>query len=194
MSAGAAIRSFVAIPLDVQAVADLSRLAQALAAEVAGEVKWVRPTHYHLTLKFLGELAPARVEAVKTSLAGVASRWAGGFTLQLQGVGAFPSPGRARVLWAGAGGGSGLESLRHQVEAALGELGFPREEHFTGHITLGRRKSGGPSPDVQMSLQRNAAWTGSSCRVDRFVLMSSRLEMAGPVYRELASYRPALPG
>jgi len=194
MSAGQVIRSFVAIPLDEKAVADLSRLAQALAAEVAQDVNWVRPTHYHLTLKFLGELSPALVEEVKAALTGVAGQWAGGFTLQLRGVGAFPSPGRARVLWAGAQGGTGLENLRNQVEAALGGLGFPREDRFTGHITLGRRKTSGPSPGVQLSLQRQGAWTGSSCPVHRFALMASRLEPAGPVYRELASYRPALPG
>jgi len=184
-----AIRSFIAIPLEAQAVTDLSRLSQALADEVAGDIRWVRPIHYHLTLKFLGELELPMVEEVKQALGDVAGRWAGGFALELRGLGAFPSPGRARVLWAGACGGTGLESLRHQVEVALERLGFPREERFTSHITLGRRRSSGASPDVQLSVERHRAWVGWSGRVDRFALMASRLEPAGPVYRELGLYR-----
>jgi len=191
---GDAIRTFIAIPLDATAVTELSRLSQSLAPDMACAISWVRPTHYHLTLKFLGEIMPAMAEKVKTALAGVAERWEEGFTLELRGLGAFPSPGRARVLWAGAYGGASLESLRDQVEAALSELGFPREERFMGHITLGRRKSTGPSPDVELSVKRRQSSPGPRCRVDRFVLMASRLEPGGPVYRELASYRPALSG
>lgn len=188
------VRAFVAIPLGAAAIQELARLSRQLAVDTAGSVRWVRPENYHVTLKFLGEIPPGVVQDVKTALEAVSWRWESGFMLELRGVGAFPSPDRPRVLWAGTHGQDPLRKLHHHVDEALEALGFAREKRFVGHITLGRKGGSDPSPGVERSLRRHREWVGPVVSVDRFVLMESRLGPGGPTYLELASYQPALSG
>ncbi len=81
------------------AVLDAVAAAVEPARSVRVGLRWEPRERYHLTLQFLGpvrELAP-----VVDGLAGAAGQ-RGAFSLQLGGAGAFPKPGRARVVWLGA--------------------------------------------------------------------------------------------
>ncbi len=55
-----------------------------------GKVKWVEPHNMHLTLKFLGETDPKRLDEVKSAAAKAASGF-GAFDIGLSGCGAFPN-------------------------------------------------------------------------------------------------------
>jgi len=66
----------------------------------ARDVAWVAPDNLHLTLKFLGAVPEARIDSVAGALTD-ASREAGSFEARIRGLGAFPSAGRPRVVWAG---------------------------------------------------------------------------------------------
>lgn len=94
----------------------------------------VPPGSWHATLRFLGEADPAAVvRAVAPALAG-----AHAVPVVVQGVGAFPDPARARVVWAGlvAGGLAGLAML---LEAATPLRKDPNAGRpFAGHVTLAR--------------------------------------------------------
>src|SRR5919202_5112379 len=61
---------------------------------------WERPEKLHITLKFLGEIEPSRVEALSLA-AERAARQINSFTLSIEGAGAFPPRGLPRVLWLG---------------------------------------------------------------------------------------------
>lgn len=103
-------------------------------------VKWVDVDGIHLTLKFLGEVAPDRVpaivEALERACVGVRA-----FPLGVGGFGAFPSVDRARVIWIGCESAPPLELLQHGVEREYGTLGFPIEGRpFRPHLTLGRAR------------------------------------------------------
>jgi 2'-5' RNA ligase len=78
------------------------------ARSVRVGLRWEQQERYHLTLQFLGpvrELAPV----VDGLAAAVGERSA--FSFQLGGAGAFPKPGRARIVWMGAAaGGPGVGS------------------------------------------------------------------------------------
>jgi len=92
----------------------------------------------HLTLLFLGEVARERVEPIAEALRPVGAI-AAPFDLTLEGVGAFPSPERPRVVWTGATEGSAeLVTLANGVRAALAHEGDPtrREATFVPHLTL----------------------------------------------------------
>ncbi|BBL80660.1 RNA 2',3'-cyclic phosphodiesterase [Rubrobacter xylanophilus] len=132
------MRAFVAIlpPREVREA--LSRAARSLP--VIG-VRWVRPENIHLTLKFLGEVPEDLIPRMSAALSEVA-RLEHPFRIEPEGFGAFPSPERARVLWAGIGEGSErLEELAAAVEEALSPLGFERERRpFRAHLTLGRAR------------------------------------------------------
>src|SRR5947208_5309760 len=62
------------------------------------------------------------------------------FEAIVAGLGAYPSPARARVIWAGVGRGTdALVELAGRVDAALAGLGFEREPRaFSPHVTLRR--------------------------------------------------------
>ena len=70
-----------------------------------------------------------------------AARGARAFTMPIGGFGAFPTEGRARVVWVGCGAVPALELLQHGVEKEYAVLGFPLEGRaFRPHLTLGRAK------------------------------------------------------
>jgi len=97
----------------------------------------------HLTLKFLGDTPIEDVEAIKTSLARVASS-SGKFTIKIGRTGCFPSFRDPRICWVGlAGELRRLEQLQGRVEGSMVNLGFkPEDREFRPHVTIGRTKAG----------------------------------------------------
>ena len=95
----------------------------------------------HLTLRFLGEVPPERNAAIVAGLE-VAARGSVPFSLRLEGVGAFPSADRPRVVWVGVSTGRAeVVELARRVRAAL-EPEFGREPgEFVPHLTLFRVRS-----------------------------------------------------
>ena len=109
------------------------------ARSVRVGLRWEQRERYHLTLQFLGpvrELAPV----VDGLSAAVGDRAA--FPFRLGGAGAFPKPGRARVVWMGAAvGGPDLVGLAGAVAGGLRPLGYePDRKEFHPHLTLARLK------------------------------------------------------
>ncbi len=131
------MRLFIAINLPPEVRRGLWEAAGPMRAS-SYPVRWVDPDGMHLTLKFLGEVAGSREAEI---LAGVnaAVQGARRFTLPIGGFGAFPSPGRPRVLWVGCEAVAALEILQHRLEQEMEQLGFPLEGRaFHPHLTLGR--------------------------------------------------------
>ena len=147
-------RVFVAVHLPEPQRATLELTIGSLRERGLSNVRWVRPEGIHLTLKFLGNIPAAQVEAVSVAM-GDAARESSPFHLGLGILGAFPNLGRARVLWCGVEGDKGpLDQLQQRTETGLEALGYPRENRpFSPHITLGRVREGGRTPDIDL-LQR----------------------------------------
>jgi 2'-5' RNA ligase len=134
------LRTFIAIELDRELKASLGRLQEGLRQQVAPRsVRWVQPDAIHLTLKFLGDTPPAKVDGVKDALAQAAASTRP-FTFAVRGLGCFPNTRRPRVVWAGIPDPEGvLVRLRDAIEAHVAPLGFPTENRpFHPHLTLGR--------------------------------------------------------
>jgi RNA 2',3'-cyclic 3'-phosphodiesterase len=154
----------------------------------ARDVSWVATANLHLTVKFLGAVAEDRIEAVAGALTG-AIAGVGAFDAQVEGLGAFPSAARPRVVWAGVTAGAGtMADLAGRVDDALAALGFDREARpFSPHITLGRVRQPGRILALTEALRR-AAGSGFGCfRVARVSLMRSELSPRGARYTELAA-------
>jgi len=132
------MRTFIAIDLSQEIKSQLTATVR-LLKPVARDIKWVAPDNYHLTLKFIGEVAEEQVEVIKAVLNGVASKH-NRFNLAARGTGSFP-PGqsRMRVIWVGLEAGPELYSIQSDLEEALSREGFQREERsFAPHLTIGR--------------------------------------------------------
>ena len=59
------IRAFIAIELPERVKQELAGLQRRLWVEPAFGIKWVAPESIHLTLKFLGGVAPDRIDLIK---------------------------------------------------------------------------------------------------------------------------------
>ena len=134
------MRAFLAILLDPPLRDALSACVRALqAAHPPAHLKWVSDEQYYLTLHFLGEISPARTEAVTRALAGLPPPTAP-LSLTLGGLGAFPNLNRPATLWAGGQDEGGrIAMLAAAYGRALRALGFEIDARpFTPHLTLAR--------------------------------------------------------
>ena len=176
------MRLFVAVNLPGPLKGRIAGLQRELALTGA-DVKWVEEENLHLTVKFLGEVAPERLAALEGALARAVPACRA-FRLELSGLGTFPPRGVPRVLWVGVGGEvEAFRDLHRAVERSLAALGYPEEDReFRPHLTLGRVRS---PRGVDALRHRMAALDGAygDLAVGEVALMESRLTPRGPVYR-----------
>ncbi|MGH7311484.1 MAG: RNA 2',3'-cyclic phosphodiesterase [Candidatus Rokuibacteriota bacterium] len=176
----------ILLPDDVRA--SLATGIERLGPRARG-VAWVVPENLHLTLKFLGSVEPLRLEQVADALQATAAA-AAPFALAVRGLGAFPSPARPRVIWAGIHtGGATMAALASRVDDALGPLDVPREERpFSAHVTLGRVREPRRDPALAEALAGGAEKDFGHFRVERMTLMRSDLSPRGARYATLAAW------
>jgi 2'-5' RNA ligase len=181
------MRLFVAVHLS-DVVRERLALTQDRLRRAQADVSWVKPGNLHITLKFLGEVEPKRLERIQSVLAETAGT-AAPFTLAVAGVGTFG--GRIpRVVWAGIGAGSApLEALARRVESGLAQIGFPKEKRgFTAHFTLGRVRSPRNVAALMEALRAEPPDSLGDVSVDRVFLMQSQLDPGGSIYTELEQF------
>jgi len=133
------IRVFIAVPIPPPAKLVLAETIEGLSRKISGGVRWVNPDGIHLTIKFLGDIAPEGVAGV-TEAMGRAAAQVSPFQIRLWGLGTFPNERRPRVLWAGLEGDlPRLTELQEKTENELMALGYPKDRRsFNPHLTLGR--------------------------------------------------------
>jgi 2'-5' RNA ligase len=174
------LRLFVAVdvPEDVRAlVAD--RVVP--LRERYPRARWVPIANQHVTMKFLGSTWPRLLEWVVAAAGEVAARHEA-FETSVAGLGAFPSPRRARVLWAGLDDPPGrLAAIAADLDRALAREFRPEARGFSAHLTVARS-------DPPMRLEEDlpdAAVESRAFGIDRLVLYRSHLRRPAPVYEPL---------
>jgi RNA 2',3'-cyclic 3'-phosphodiesterase len=163
-------RCFVALP-----IADEAR--RALAAAVASwrerpeleGARWTEPVGWHVTLVFLGSVPSDGVGDVVGKVRRIAAGHQA-MALAGDGIGAFPSPRRASVLWYGILDPDGrVQRLAHDLRAGLGT---DTDQHFRAHLTLARARR---QPIDLAGFVASAPVPPTAFRVDRVELMRSHL-------------------
>ncbi|HXY12663.1 MAG TPA: RNA 2',3'-cyclic phosphodiesterase [Thermoplasmata archaeon] len=148
------------------------------------------PAPEHLTLLFLGEIPRERVGPIAEALGPVGEKVAP-FDATLEGVGAFPSPDRPRVVWVGmTEGAAEMTRLASRVREALEGEGEPdRRGTFSPHLTLFRVRSGTDHRKA-VELLRGTVPSPQPRRfhVGEFVLKESDLSSRGATHRTVASF------
>ena len=122
--------------------------------------------------------------ALDRAVAGVAP-----FTLAIDGLGAFPTPARARVVWAGVGAGRDeMRAVAGRVDHELAAIGFAAEDRpFSPHVTLGRVREPKRNERLAEALTEATVRYGA-VRVERVCLMRSELSPRGARYSELSAH------
>src|SRR6478752_6461624 len=91
------MRMFAALTPPDDAVEDLATFLEP-RHQVGDEVRWTDPDQWHVTLAFMAAVPDRVVEALTEAVTEVATAHPR-VDARLAGVGAFPHPGDARVLW-----------------------------------------------------------------------------------------------
>jgi 2'-5' RNA ligase len=174
------IRAFMAVTLPEAVQCELGLAAEVLAGRVAPRaVRWVKPERVHITLRFLGDTAVAKLPAI-TQIMDEAARRHAPLTLHLRGTGCFPNAKRPRVVWVGLGGElAELAALKQDVDAGLVPLGWEMERRpFRPHLTLGRVKDAKKVRGVSWEIGVKE----EAVLVTAVHLIESQLTRQGPIY------------
>ena len=173
------MRGFIAVDVLNVAIVKLQNDILSAAEWNPRDVKPVEPHNFHFTVIFLGEISDQDVGRIKEMLAGFQFE---PFTITYAGIGAFPNPAHARVVWVGldSGGAQKLTALASDIVAKMSELGFKADKPFSAHLTLLRAR-GRPVSTSYISSKYQGRTFGSD-RIDKVHLKKSELRSSGPVY------------
>jgi len=184
---GVSVRLFVAINIPEEIRAAFAALLKEFCG-IAPQAKWVRPENLHVTMKFLGETNPAKLEVLQGALASIRSDQPA--KLEFRGLGFFPNEKRLRVFWAGMEASPNLKTLAADIDQSVHRLGFPLEERpFRPHLTLARFQPPGAAPKLLEAIRaRDTESFGSFATAD-FRLIESKLKSTGAEYTTVQTVR-----
>src|SRR2546422_10295652 len=154
------LRAFIAVQLSDALKRQIGSVQAELKREVSGsgrgsnavKIAWAEAAAINLTLKFLGDIQEAQVDALREILSKAAAS-ARPFTLEARGLGAFPNPRAPRVIWLGLHGKSEdmaeMQRLQAAVEDGSAGRGFPKEGRaLTPPLPLARIPDRGGGRDL----------------------------------------------
>jgi RNA 2',3'-cyclic 3'-phosphodiesterase len=130
------MRLFIGIELPAPVAETLSSTASKLIPpSSAAKLRWTPPTNMHITLSFLGQVHPARLDVIQQALSTIRTSR---LRLKLDGYGIFD---RAGVFYANVEPSPALLTLAEEVVAAMEAIGFKRENRpYAPHVTLARSR------------------------------------------------------
>jgi RNA 2',3'-cyclic 3'-phosphodiesterase len=177
------LRLFVAVDVPAAVRDSLQNAIRPLHETIPG-ARWTRPDAWHVTMKFLGNVEP-RLRGWVEGAVGEAAAEAESLESRMKALGAFPSPRKARVMWAGLEDPNGsLVRLAGTLDRLLEREFPPGKRPFTPHLTLARFKEQAALPDDALAVPIDSA----VFMVDRLVLYRSHLQRPHAVYEPLRMF------
>jgi 2'-5' RNA ligase len=188
---GPSLRLFVAVDVPERVKTKLLATLKPFRDRIPG-ARWTNPTGWHVTLKFLGATRPGVLDPVREAVEATAAA-STTFESRLTRLGAFPTPGRARVVWAGLDDpGERFAAMVGMLDHLLSDYFVAETRAFTPHLTVARltppRAIREFAPDLL-----DTAVSSTRFRVDRLVLYRSFLSPAGARYEPQLSAALATP-
>jgi len=172
-------RLFTALEIPVTTGLSLSMLRGGLPG-----ARWIDPEHYHLTLRFIGDIDHTTARDIAFLLGNVRRM---SFELRLDGLTSFGGR-RPRAVVATVAPTQQLFELRAEHERLMQRIGLePEGRKYTPHVTLARLRDAS-SHDVADYLATRHPFRPPPFRVSRFVLYSSRESIGGGPYVVEAAY------
>ena len=135
---------------------------------------------FHLTMKFLGEVQPDKIDEIIGILKTIKFE---PFNVFTNSIGIFPTENYIRVVWVGLKPEDKVLELQKKVDESLKNL-FKEERDFEPHITLCRVKY----PEDKKSFVeevKKIKVENKKFEIKDFRLVKSTLTSKGPVYEDL---------
>lgn len=181
-------RLFIAADVSPKVLDALVEVQHTLAREPASRsLRWVGRNQIHITLRFLGEIPPAKNAMITSALDAAAAGFTP-FEVEVQGLGFFPNPSHPRVIWAGISQPGRLIALADSVENRVAPIAGAADKKFRAHLTLARVGDNFPAGQLvplTAACQTMLNLSFGKILVDKLVLYRSTLHPDGPVYTPL---------
>jgi len=179
------IRTFIAFRVADKAKEELLGVqAQLRGYNRKAHVGWSKSRGWHVTVEFLGEISPAKVEEVKNILLYIARDFHK-FDFWLANLDGFPNKANPNVIIVKVGEEHRVSaSLQEKLSKELRAIGLGHDDHpWTPHITLARNKAHERIAGLNTIKVQPVVWEVSSIE-----LIKSDLQPNGPKYTILESY------
>ena len=179
------IRCFVEIEIPEAIQTLLTSAQEELRKDIRG-ASWVKRGNIHLTLKFLGDVAPNQISVIKNAIEQVADTRSP-FSMEIGGIGAFPNLTRPRIIWASVKTGADeIIAIAREIDIGLSRHGYERDEKpFSPHLTLSRLKHRIDLKPLVDVFQQYDTINGATMVVNEIRVAQSHLRQSGAVYTPL---------
>jgi 2'-5' RNA ligase len=179
------IRCFVAIECNNEEMIRRFMDVQRRLERTGADLKLVEPENIHMTLKFLGDTYPSKVEEISRVIEEMNIK---PFDMKVEGVGVFPHLGHVRIVWTGVKDGfEPLNRVFKELERKLSDIGVKKERRaLHPHLTICRVRSGRNKEHLVEEINQLREEKFGVIHVDKVVLMKSELTPKGPIYTNIA--------
>lgn len=173
------MRTFVAVEVSNKEILEAIKKIQ---SSLKIDTKPIDTQNMHFTLQFLGEVSDNMLENIQRALSSIEFE---SFDVSFQGIGVFPKPRFARIIWAGIdeSGARHLTELARKVTTVLSSLGFRPDKPFQPHVTIFRVKN--KINDITDELIKIKDSSLGIQRINELKLKKSVLTPNGSVYSDL---------
>jgi 2'-5' RNA ligase len=157
-------------------------------------VRWIRPTQFHLTILFLGNVPATEIASLEMVANEVMASFKDLPILTLSGIGSFPAFHRPRVLWVGCRSNGLLQQLQSSFLVAFSKkLPLRENERSYPHITLARFRHLPRKFAERMRILSEKDWFPECVwRVNCVSLMRSVPGPEGAEYACLSNFSPEI--
>lgn len=174
------IRLFAALSIPPE----IGRPLQARQTGIDG-ARWRSLEALHVTLRFYGDIREDVARDLDAELMTLSGR---GFSIRLEGAGAFGEGPEIHAVWAGVAESAELRRLAAACETAARRAGLkPEKRDYRPHVTLAYLRRPDPA-EVAAWIQANNLLKSPDIWIDRFGLYSSHQSREGSHYRLEAEY------
>ncbi len=173
------MRLFAAIEIPEDVKGYMAKIQEEISGTQA-KIRLVKKNQIHLTLKFLGEVRPDKVDDIKKELKKISFA---PFSVYLDKIGVFPNESCIRVVWVGLKPEEPIMDLQNNIDENLKKL-FKKEKNFKAHLTLARVKYIDNEEKFVARLKKINI-ENKKVGINNFKLIKSTLTPEGPVYEDL---------
>jgi RNA 2',3'-cyclic 3'-phosphodiesterase len=172
-------RLFAGLEVPAQVIGVLAMLRGGLPG-----ARWMEPSDYHITLRFIGDIGHRTARDIDGLLADVSRR---PLPLRIAGLGSFGGD-KPHSIYAAVEPTRELAELQAEVDRLVRACGVaPDKRKFQPHVTLARLK-GASSFDVADYLASRGWFPSQHFTANRFALFSSRDSVGGGPYMVETTY------